>query len=358
MGRVFKRDGRYAIDYVDHRGKRVRRVVSGDKGVAIRVLSDTLENVERRKAGMLRIDPAQATRPFQAHIDDYLSDLQRRRRDLMYRYILRKRLEVAAFAQEWAILRDATTDSIVRYLRDLADEDKSARTVNQHRADLAAFFGWCVRHGRLEANPCEMVAKSAVPHEKKRRALSVAECRRLMAAAPNDRALVYRFLLYTGLRRAEATQLRWNDVHLDVANPHLELPPEITKSGHSESVPLVADVAEVLREHRDGARDRDRVFDSIPSMDLFRADLKAAEIDEEDARGRKVVLHSLRHSLATMLAQSKVPPAIAMKILRHRDIRLTLEVYTDEGLLPTAAAMESLPRMEMSFAIPTTRSGG
>ena len=46
-----------------------------------------------------------------------------------------------------------------------------------------------------------------------------------------------------------------------------------------------------------------------------------------------------------MLAKSNVPPAIAMQILRHRDIRLTLELYTDEALLPAAAAMACLPSL-------------
>lgn len=46
-----------------------------------------------------------------------------------------------------------------------------------------------------------------------------------------------------------------------------------------------------------------------------------------------------------MLAQSNVPPAVAMKILRHRDVRLTLMAYTDESLLSTAAAMASLPSL-------------
>lgn len=80
-------------------------------------------------------------------------------------------------------------------------------------------------------------------------------------------------------------------------------------------------------------------------MDVFRADLAAAGIEEVDARGRRVVLHSLRHSLATMLAQSQVPPAVAMRIMRHRDIRLTLEAYTDEGLLPVAGALRALPSL-------------
>jgi hypothetical protein len=31
--------------------------------------------------------------------------------------------------------------------------------------------------------------------------------------------------------------------------------------------------------------------------------------------------------------------------MRHRDIKLTAEVYTDEGLLPLSAAMASLPSL-------------
>jgi integrase len=155
--------------------------------------------------------------------------------------------------------------------------------------------------------------------------------------------VVYRFLLYTGLRRSEADQLRWGYVHLDVANPYVELPAAITKSGRPERVPLVPEVAASLRGLREGAGPSQSVFHEIPSMHLFRKDLEAADIPEADERGRKVVLHSLRHSLATMLAQSKVPPAIAQQIMRHSDIKLTLQWYTDEGLLPTAAAMAALP---------------
>jgi hypothetical protein len=35
--------------------------------------------------------------------------------------------------------------------------------------------------------------------------------------------------------------------------------------------------------------------------------------------------------------------AVAQRIMRHRDIKLTAEVYTDEGLLPLSAAMHALP---------------
>ena len=52
-----------------------------------------------------------------------------------------------------------------------------------------------------------------------------------------------------------------------------------------------------------------------------------------------------------MLAASQVPMALAQRIMRHRDIRLTADVYTDEGLLPLGAAMRSLPSI-----VPTSPS--
>lgn len=343
MGRIYKRANRYGVDYADHRGKRIRKLVSTDKTVALRMLADLLEVVEKRRIGILQTDPAEAKRPIQEHIAGYVAELKRRGRDPMYIYIVQRRIEAACFAQTWESLNGISTRGIGEYLKDLAADGKSARTVNQHRSDLSAFLSWCVRQGALESNPCEHVQKSAVKIEKRRKALSVAECRRLLAAAPPDRALVYRFLMLTGLRRAEAAAVRWTHLHLDAVNAYVELPAAMTKSGHPETVPLIPDLARALRAHGVGARDQDRVFDSIPSMDEFRDDLDAAGIDHEDERGRRVVLHSLRHSLATMLAQSNVPPGVAMRILRHRSIALTMETYTDESLLPTAAAMATLP---------------
>jgi integrase len=343
MGSLYQRDGRWGIDYRDHRGRRIRKIVSGDKSVAQKVLGDAMDACEKMKAGILGHDPREGTRPIDEHIEAYLADLRRRGRDEMYVYIVERRLEAAAFDREWECLKDCTTKSIAAYLRELHDDGRSSKTVNQHRADLSAFFGWCVRHGALASNPCEQIHKAVVKKDKTRRALSVEECRRLIKAAPSDRAFCYTVLLYSGLRRGEAAALRWGHVHLDVANPYIELPAGITKSGRPESVGLVPEVAEAMRQRRGNAKDP--VFEKIPSMTEFRADLAAADIPEQDERGRKVVLHSLRHSLATMLAQSKTPPAVAMKIMRHRDIRLTLEAYTDEALLSAHTAMQSLPRL-------------
>lgn len=270
----------------------------------------------------------------------------------MYSYIVRKHIESAVELQGWQRVTDITPRGVSDMLRVLAGRKLSVKTVNDYRADLAAFLGWCVRNGILESNACDRVPKGTAKADKKRRALSVTECRALLAASPPDRRVVYLFLIFTGLRRSEAADLRWGHVHLDVMNPFVELPASITKSGKRESVPLVPDLGEALRQHRGNAKPGYPVFAEIPSMPEFRLDLASAGIEGEDARGRKVVLHSLRHSLATMLATSGVPMAYAQRIMRHRDIRLTAEVYTDEALLPLTAAMGSLPSLITPAAAP------
>jgi integrase len=347
MARVFQKRGRFWLDYEDQNGHRVRCPAASDKGVAQKMLGDALDAVERRKAGLLHADPREARRPVEDHLRDYLRELTRRGRDRMYLYIVQKHLESAFAATGWKGLSDATAKDVQRFLSGLAvgAGKRTPKTINTYRADLSAFFAWAVEDGRLGANPCDRVQKVADRRGKTRRALSVAECHTLLTKCRKQRRLVYHLLLMTGLRRSEAGALCWGDLRHDGLNPRVELSPAITKSGQAECVPLVPDLAEELLRARGNADDEDRVFRGMPTMISFRKDLKAAGIAEVDGRGRKVVLHSLRHSLATMLAASQVPMAVAQRIMRHKDIKLTADVYTDEGLLPLAHSMRALPAM-------------
>jgi hypothetical protein len=99
MGKLYERDGKYGIDFVDGHGRRVRKVVASDKGVAMKLLGDAVKAAEKVRAGVLVADPREAKLPFQGHVDDYLAELRRRGRDEMYRYIVRKHLENASEAQ-------------------------------------------------------------------------------------------------------------------------------------------------------------------------------------------------------------------------------------------------------------------
>jgi len=88
----------------------------------------------------------------------------------------------------------------------------------------------------------------------------------------------------------------------------------------------------------------DLVFeDIIPDMDVFRNDLKAANVPFIDDQGQRIDFHALRKTYCTNLARAGVNPWLAMKLMRHSDIHLTTKVYTDAGKLPLRESLDRLP---------------
>ena len=161
-----------------------------------------------------------------------------------------------------------------------------------------------------------------------------------------ERALLYRFMLTTGLRKGEVTSLPAKALDLDSDPPCVHIEGRHAKSGKSAVLPLRPDLAEDLRRHlaqRDGNGDG-LLFD-VPSdfKRVFDNDLDAAGIAKTDAQGRTLDIHCLRHTFATLLARNGASPATAQKLLRHSDIRLTMNIYTHLDLADTASAVAALP---------------
>ena len=71
-------------------------------------------------------------------------------------------------------------------------------------------------------------------------------------------------------------------------------------------------------------------------------------IPKEDARGRTVDIHTLRHTFGTHLSKNGVPPRSAQAAMRHSSLGLTTNVYTDPTLLDVAGAKEALPELSLS----------
>ena len=60
-------------------------------------------------------------------------------------------------------------------------------------------------------------------------------------------------------------------------------------------------------------------------------------------QGKYGDFHALRHTFGTNLQKGGVLPRLAMELMRHSDMRLTMKIYTDIDQLPTADAIQSLP---------------
>ena len=150
-------------------------------------------------------------------------------------------------------------------------------------------------------------------------------------------------------------------LHLDESQPYIELFARHTKNAKSAQIPLHTDLARELREYIKRYPEKkahSKLFD-IPQnfIEVFNRDLVAAgiarevidekngkkRIDKTNAQGQTVDIHSLRHTFATMLSRNGVAPRIAQELLRHSDIRLTMNTYTHLGLADTAGAVAGLP---------------
>ena len=110
-------------------------------------------------------------------------------------------------------------------------------------------------------------------------------------------------------------------------------------------LPLRGDLVDDLRKHIDRlAKNSEITSDTLlfnigrNFLRTFNLDLAAAGIEKCDAQGRTVDVHCLRHTFATLLARNGVSPSIAQKLMRHSDIRLTMNTYTHLDIADTAGA--------------------
>ena len=81
---------------------------------------------------------------------------------------------------------------------------------------------------------------------------------------------------------------------------------------------------------------------------ILNRDLEAAGIPKKDERGRSVDIHAMRHTFGTWLSKGGVAPRTAQTAMRHSDIDLTMQVYTDPKLLDVRGAVESLPQLPLA----------
>jgi integrase len=318
---------------------------TSDKQVAEKFRGERLREKEHERAGLIPPKAARdaAQRKLADHLEDFLGDMRRRGKSEKYLANLEFRVERLISDCGWSTAKDASADSFQAWLRgQLELKDKTA---NDYLEAARCFFNWLVKLGRAGSNPLLSVEKVKTKggSADEVRAFSDDEVLRLLAVA-GDRKPVYLMAVHTGLRRSEVAALKWSDLTLDAVTPFVQVRASTTKNGKSAAMRLHPELAAALAELKtEGTQGDELVFKGLPRIERFYRDLKKAGIPLRDASGRKAVFHSLRHTFGTNLARGGVASRVAMALMRHSDRRLTDKIYTDENLLGTWAAFDSLP---------------
>jgi len=246
----------------------------------------------------------------------------------------------------------------------------SARRHNAIITAIGGFFRWCIKERRAHENPIANVPRLNEKTDKRheRRALAAEEVRRLLTAAEAggelygiggaERALVYRVAVETGLRMNELCTMTRACVDLDKAT--LTVKAGYSKHRREDVLPIRAELVELLRAHGERKAPAALLFnmpDKFRMLDAFKTDLAAAGIARQDAGGKFVDFHGLRHSFITSLAVAGVHPKTAQTLARHSTITLTMDRYTHTLRGAEVAALATLPNYSTPAAAEAKRTG-
>jgi len=135
---------------------------------------------------------------------------------------------------------------VEKALRVLEKEGKTKKTLANYAESLCAFCDWCVEREYLAEDPLKRLRRFNTTPNSRRRALTAGEIRRLMAAAPPDRKLVYGVACATGLRAKELASLTIG--HVDFRRGGLVLEAAWTKDRKPGFQPLPSALLAFLKE--------------------------------------------------------------------------------------------------------------
>lgn len=246
----------------------------------------------------------------------------------------RKALAVQRFAERVEVERvsQITEPKVDDWLSSMVG--RSSNTICNQLCQIRGFCDYCVRQGWLRANPAKAVEAPRREAGDGTRALSSEEVHRVLVASKPYRRPYYVVAALTGLRPAECKRLRWKHVDLRSEHPTLYLDKHVTKSRRKQTIPIPDRAVGAFAYLRLPSPDPDAlVFENIPTLNTFNADLARAGIAKHDERGRSAGLSSLRKHLATALAKSGADIYTAQSMLRHASATTTERSYVDKRLM-------------------------
>jgi integrase len=239
-------------------------------------------------------------------------------------------------------------------------------TVHQAYAVLRAALSQAVREELVSRNVAALVRVS-VPRTQKRKVWTVEDARHFLESSREDGDPYhagYVLLLVLGLRRGEVLGLNWSDVDLEAGEASIrwqlqrmdgKLTLRRTKTAASEApLPLPDICIDALASHRamtaawrlaagPAWHDNDLVLSTRFGLPVDPRNFHRRFKERAAAAGVPVIpVHSTRRTCASLLVELDVHPRVAMQILRHSQISVTMDVYSQVASASTREALSKL----------------
>jgi integrase len=255
----------------------------------------------------------------------------------------------------------------------------SKRTIKAARDTLRTALTQAWREELVSRNVATMVTLPAARKLSRRGQFwEVEEARRFLESAYADHDPLYPLwvlILVLGLRKGEAQGLVWPAIDMDKAQVSLEWQvqrvgrrlihkQQLKSDGSTDMLPLPEICLSALKLQRE-AQDRTRARmaergGTWPTDELVFTTRTGRPIEPRainrrfDARCakagvRRIRVHDTRRTCGSLLAALEVHPRVAMQILRHSKISITMEIYT---MVPDKATRAALKRLSDALGAP------
>jgi integrase len=213
------------------------------------------------------------------------------------------------------------------------------------RGVLSRIWDYAMWRGDVppQRNPMSLVdIRGASKRTRKPRSLSIEQAQKFLSNLPQPFYEIALLCLLLGLRISECLALRWVDVdwlnlRLSIDRSIVNQNVENVKTTESRrNMPLDPSLMNVLKNWKqttEFSAPGDWIFASPSRLgrlpwsydQVWRAYQKAGAAGEIGRLGT----HSLRHTYRSLLDSVGTPVAVQQKLMRHADIRTTMNVYGD-----------------------------
>ena len=369
-------------------GKR-RNIAAGTYRTRREAEAAEREAIQLRDRGTL-LDPSTAT--VATLLDEWLASMAGRITGQSlkdYEIVCRRHLKPTLGAIK---VQKLTTDTIRTQYRVWQEAGKSPRFMRGCHLRLSQTMAHAVATGIINLNPCATVKPPTIAIRKPdvwtaqeaARFLDVSLCRPILTRGgdsgrrkPDELSPLWHLLLLEGMRRGEALGLRWGDVNWERGTVHIvqTVAPDKTNKGaaiiqdraktraSARSVRLTPDTLAVLKEHRKSQVERRLASPAWNDHDLivctsFGTPINPGNVSRsfdalvKAAGQRRIRVHDLRHTHATLLLKAGVSAKVVSERLGHASIAITLDTYSH--VLPD---MQDAAADAISAALAAGRNG-
>lgn len=257
-------------------------------------------------------------------------------------------------ALPWADERlDRIEHGVLRLWRAGRVHQVSASTINRSLSALSSLFTWAIEEDIITVNPVRRLKKLPEDDRARETYLTELEARALVdAAAPHFKPFLIGALA-TGMRRSELMKMTWASVVFDQNRGALTVEAKNAKSRERRTVRMSAWLRETLLPLAPGAGAQraklhpfgwpdGRAFTPWEVRKFFQQALTTCTAIPDEKKAT-IVLHSLRHTAASLMVAAGVPIFDVSQILGHKILQVTMR-YAHFAPEAGRAAIDALDR--------------